>query len=74
MALPDIEAQALTLDPRDRAHLAHVMITSLADLSAEQIDELWLEEAERRDADLESGRATSVPASEVFARIRQRHS
>jgi putative addiction module component (TIGR02574 family) len=70
----DLEAEALRLDPRDRVHLAHTLVTSLGELSPEQIEELWVAEAERRDQELEAGTVEAVPVPEVFARIRSRHS
>jgi len=51
----DLEAEALRLDPRDRVHLAHTLVTSLGELTREQIQELWVAEAERRDEELEAG-------------------
>lgn len=74
MTLPDLETEALRLDPRERAHLAHVIVASLSDLTTDEIQDLWLDEAERRDAELESGDVAGIPTSGVFARIRDRHS
>lgn len=74
MTLPDLETEALRLDPRERARLAHVIVASLSDLTTDEIQELWLDEAERRDEELESGDVAGIPTSEVFARIRDRHS
>ena len=34
------------------------------------VDEAWLEEARRRDAELDAATAESFPASEVFERLR----
>jgi putative addiction module component (TIGR02574 family) len=74
VTIPDLETEALRLDPRDRIHLAHTLVTSLGELSPQQIQELWLDEAERRDEELEAGTVQAVPGPEVFARIRRRHS
>jgi hypothetical protein len=41
-------------------------------LSESEIEKLWLEEAVRRDAELDSGAARSIPADEVFAAARAR--
>ena len=45
---------------------------SLEALSESEIEKLWLEEAVRRDAELDSGAARSIPADEVFAAARAR--
>ena len=38
------------------------------DLSDEEFDQLWAEEAERRFAEYKAGNMESAPAEEVFAR------
>ena len=73
MTIIELEAEALRLDPRERMHLAHALVSSLGEISAERIQDLWLDEAELRDAELEAGEAESVPGPEVFARIRRRY-
>jgi putative addiction module component (TIGR02574 family) len=42
------------------------------DLSEEEFDRLWAEEAERRFAEYKAGNMESVSAEEVFARLRSR--
>jgi hypothetical protein len=74
VTIPDLEALALRLDPRERVHLAHTIVTSLGELSPEQIQELWLDEAQLRDEELEAGTVQDIPGPAVFARIRSRHS
>ena len=65
-----LEEEALQLQPAARAALAHTLVASLTALSDDQIEELWLEEAQRRDAEIESGRAVGIPGDEVFRRLR----
>ena len=74
MTRSDLEAKVLQLEPTERVRLAHTIVSSLGQLNSAQIRELWLQEAERRDAELESGQVKAVPGTEVFARIRARHS
>lgn len=69
----DIAAEALQLPLDARAELVSQLLDSLDDLSEEETDKLWAEEAERRYADYRSGRIDAVPADEVFARLRSRH-
>jgi hypothetical protein len=38
------------------------------------LDALWLDEAERRDAEMESGKVIGVPGEDVFARIEEEYS
>ena len=50
MSIKEIEAAALKLVPKDRARLAGKLLESLEDLSEEENELIWAEEAERRDA------------------------
>lgn len=61
-----IEREALGLAPANRAKLAHELLESLDALSPVEIDELWLDEAERRLKELDEGRAQLVPAEDVY--------
>ena len=67
----EIESEALQLPPRERARLAQRLLASLDteshDRDAEQI---WLQEAERRLDELESGKVIGIPAEQVFRRAR----
>ena len=71
MTIDELKREALALDPSSRAHLAHELLTSLDELSESEIEELWLQEAARRDAALDAG-APSYPAADVLARARAR--
>jgi putative addiction module component (TIGR02574 family) len=70
MTIEELRAQALRLSPSDRARLASELVQSLDELSEAEVEKLWIEEALRRDADLEAGGARSIPAAEVFASAR----
>jgi hypothetical protein len=72
VSIEDVEAAALRLDPKDRAHLARRLLGSLETLSAEEIDRLWVEEATRRDEAVEAGSLPSRPAETVFRDARAR--
>lgn len=63
-----IEAEALSLPAEDRARLVEHLIASL-DADSE-IEKTWAKEIERRVHELDSGVVKSIPASEVFAEIR----
>ncbi len=75
-ASPTVESlqqAALRLKPDARAKLAHSLVESLSGLSREELDALWLDEAERRDAEMESGKVKGIPGQEVFARIESKY-
>ncbi len=63
-----IEAQALKLSPEERAQLADRLISSL--FEDNEIEDSWAAEVERRIGEIESGRATLIPAVESIARAR----
>lgn len=62
MIIKELEAQALKLNPKARARLAGKLLKSLEDLSEEENAQLWAEEAERRDADLDAHPESGRPA------------
>ena len=68
----ELIAEALELPLTARAELASQLLDSLDDLSEEEADQLWAAEGERRLAEYKAGRMESVPADEVFARLRAR--
>ena len=70
--LPDLENEALKLDPRSRARLAERLLSSLEALTEAEIEALWLDEADRREREIESGEAQTLPASQVLADLRSR--
>ena len=73
--LDDILKDALVLDEHDRAALAERLLASLEqDYIDEQLDEAeieraWADEAQRRLAEIESGKVKPVPAEEVHAKL-----
>ena len=74
MTMNEVEAAALALEAGARARLAEKLLRSLEDLSEEEIDRLWAEEALRRDEELDSGTATARDAEDVFRDLRARFS
>lgn len=65
-----LEAEALKLTPADRAHLLERLVASLD--SDPEIEAAWEKEADRREAELESGSVSEVPGHEAMARLRSR--
>lgn len=64
--LDELEAAALRLDPRSRAQLAQRLLRSLETLSEAENEQLWIEEAERRDAELDADPSLARPAEDVL--------
>jgi hypothetical protein len=75
MSIDDLEAEVLKLEPRARARLAERLLDSLERLSDEENEQLWAEEAERRDAEWDSKSGSGRRAADVFrdagARLRE---
>ena len=72
MRVDELKAEALCLDPQARAYLARELPVSLETLSEAAIEKLWMDEAIRRDEELDSGAARAHPADEVLNRARAR--
>ncbi len=72
MTADELKEEALRLAPQARADLARELLTSLDELSEAEIEQLWLEEAARRDRDLDAGTVHALPADEVIARAKAR--
>lgn len=72
MTIEQVETEALKLNPQARAELAEKLLRSLDDLSEEEIERLWAEEAVRRDAELDDGTASMRDAEDVFKDARAR--
>lgn len=65
-----LEAEVLKLAPVDRSHLLERLIASL-DIDPD-VEEAWAHEADRREAELESGLVAAVPGQEAISRLRAR--
>lgn len=69
----EIETAALALPPEARAMLAEHLLESLSAEEQQRIDDMWAEEAERRDKEIEDGIVAAVPGDEVMNRLRARY-
>lgn len=65
-----IEREALHLPAADRARLAHNLLLSLENLSEDELAVAWLDEAERRAAEIDNGAVNLISAEEVSAKAR----
>ena len=73
MTIREIEAAALNLELAERARLAQKLLRSLDELSEDEIEQLWAEEALRRDEELDAGEATARDGEEVLRELRAVH-
>ena len=64
--------EALRLKATDRASMAHELLNSLETLSEAELEQLWVEEALRRSAEIDAGIVEAIPADEVIAQARAR--
>ncbi len=69
--LEEVLRKALALDIQDRARLAERLLASLDELSEDEAEHLWAEEAERRLKEYRAGRAKAVSAEEVHRRAQR---
>ena len=68
MSVEELKAEALRLSPEARAYLARELLASLDGMSEAEIEKLWIDEAIRRDEELDSGAAGVYLAEDVPAR------
>ncbi len=75
IAPSELEKAALDLKPELRAKLATLLISSLeeaADVDVQEIEQLWLAEAEERCQQIDAGEAKLLSAAEVIEQLRRR--
>ena len=72
MTIDELKVEALRLAPESRADLARELLASLDSLSDSEIERLWLDEADRRLAQMDRGEASADPSDVVLARVRAR--
>jgi putative addiction module component (TIGR02574 family) len=70
MTVADLEVKILELDPKERARLAKRLLESLEALSENEIEALWLDEAERRDQALDADPSRAIPGDDVMREAR----
>ena len=71
-ALADIERDIRALSDDDRAQLLKALINELDGPPDADAEQAWLEESERRLAEIESRAATTVPGDSVLKEARSR--
>jgi len=69
--LAELEQQACTLLPDERAQLVEVLLESLHGSSLSEIGTEWEREVEKRVAAFDRGELQTTPAEEIFAEARR---
>ncbi len=65
--------EALLLPLEDRAELVEQLLQSLNIPTQEEIDRLWIEEAEKRVREYEEGKIKSLDGEQVLREIRNKY-
>jgi putative addiction module component (TIGR02574 family) len=73
-AIDKLKSQLEALTNRERAEVAHYLISSLDQEQDEDAEEAWDAELNRRVAEIKSGKAVGKPAEQVFAELREKYS
>ena len=71
-ALVEIEKEAFALSDHERATLAYHLIETLDKDEDEDVEEIWLNEAEKRYEEYKNGKIKAVSAEEAFQEARNR--
>ncbi|NOV31331.1 addiction module protein [Methylomonas sp. ZR1] len=69
MNIQSIEQEVLHLPVEERARLAEKLLSSLDDLSEQEIEKLWLLEAQRRAAEIDNGTVQLISVEEMEQRV-----
>jgi putative addiction module component (TIGR02574 family) len=69
--LEQIEQQAKNLSREERERLIADLMAGLEGEPLTEIEQAWIDEAERRYDDLVSGRVKGIPAQEAISNIRR---
>lgn len=68
----EIEKSALSLDKRDKARLADLLLKSIHGDIDPDIEQAWIQEVQKRKETLQAGEASLHSASEVLEEARKR--
>jgi hypothetical protein len=71
-AITEIEAEIRSLSPEGQERLLHVLLEELDGPPDANAEAAWLEEIQRRSRELDGGLVETIPAQEIFAKLRKR--
>ena len=66
-----VRDSALNLDVKQRAELARQLLISLDEESDEDVEQAWIEEINRRKAQVEAGEVNMIDAGQVLHNARE---
>ena len=69
MNIVAIEKEVLALPLEERARLAEKLLESLENLSEQESEQLWLDEAVRRAKEIDEGKVKLVTSEELERRV-----
>ena len=69
-AVSEIEREIRGLKPDEQERLLRALVEELDGPPDPGVEQAWLEEAQRRSRELDSGAVTAIPAEEVLAKAR----
>lgn len=67
-----IEKEIRSLSAKEKAQLLRSLITELDAPSDDDVEQAWLEEAQRRHRELVEGKVKGVPGERVFENLQSR--
>ena len=70
--IAEIEAKVRALSPEDKTRLLRVLVSEFDGPSDADVERAWIEEAKRRQRELNDGSVQAVPGERVFANLRAR--
>lgn len=71
VSLDRIAQEALQLSPAQRAELADFLVESLDKTQPDELQRLWIQEAQKRRDEVRSGKVQTIPGEEVMAEARR---
>ncbi len=71
ITLERLAREALQLAPAQRAELADFLVESLNSVQPDEVQRLWIAEANKRLAEIRSGTVKAVSGKEVLAEARR---
>ncbi len=66
----EIAREIRGLERDDQEHLLRALLEELDGPPDPNVERAWLEEAQRRSRELDAGTVETIPADEVFAKVR----
>jgi putative addiction module component (TIGR02574 family) len=69
-AISEIEKEIRDLEPDDQEHLLRALLEELDGPPDHDVEQAWIEEAQRRSRELDAGAVEAIPADQVFAKAR----